>query len=114
MCVVVLYKVSHSGGIPVGLTYPHFALSPSLNILLTLMIVVRLILHSKNLRNGMGTSARANGLYKSVVTMLVESSALYTVGFLLFLGPWGAKSAVADIFFPLLSNIQVCVLFAFP
>ena len=60
-----------------GLAY--FSVSLSLNVLLILMIVIRLILHTKNTRNALGI-AGIGGLCKTVVTMLIESCALYAVG----------------------------------
>lgn len=88
--------------------YPFFAISPSLNILLTLMIVARLILHRRNVQNAMGASASATGrLYNAVVTILVESCAVYAVSFALFLGAWSVHSFVANIFFPIVAETQV-------
>lgn len=88
---------------------PYYTISLSLNVIITLMIVVRLILHSKNIRRAMGTPAGTSGLYKTIVTMLVESSALYAVSYLLFIGPWGAQSSVSNAFFPILATTQVSV-----
>ena len=82
----------------------YFSISLSLNILLTLMIVIRLIIHTRNTRNALGI-AGVGGLCKTVVTMLVESCALYAVSSLLVLGP--QSSAVRDIFIPTLSETQV-------
>ena len=79
-----------------------------LNILLTLIIVVRLILHSRTMRPSMGGPTGISGLYKDIVTMLVESSALYAISSLLFIGPWGAGNSAADIFLPILAETQVC------
>jgi len=39
--------------------------------------------------------------------MLIESSALYAVVFLLYIGPWGANSNISDFFFPVLVETQV-------
>ena len=50
---------------------------------------------------------RARGVYKAVITVCVESSALRTVSFLLFIGPWGTTSYVEDIFFPPLAEVHV-------
>ena len=50
------------------------------------------------------------GLHKTIVTVLIESSALYAVNSLLFVGPWGANSHVADIFLPILAETQVCTI----
>lgn len=86
---------------------PYFSITVSLNVLLTLMIVTRLVLHGRSFRDAMGTPARASGLYKAVITILVESSAIYAVTSLLFIGPWIAKNRASDIFLPVLAEIQV-------
>ena len=95
-----------------GISY--FSLSLSLNILLTIMIVARLILRSRDIRNVMGSPERTGGMYKTVVTILVESSALYAISSLLFLGPWAAGSYVSCLFFPILGETQVRAAFASP
>lgn len=90
--------------------YPFFTISLSLIVLLTLMIVIRLVLHIKDIRDDAGVSS---GAAKWCLTVLIESSALYAVTFILFIGPWGAKSRVADIFFPILAETQVRTVFMF-
>jgi hypothetical protein len=113
--IIFVYQTSQPGsygnslGASTGI--PSNTLSLALNVLLTVMIATRLVLHGRNIRNAMGSGNGANGLYKAVVTMLVESSALYTVNTLLFIGPWGAKSWVADIFLPVLAETQVRALY---
>ena len=87
---------------------PYYSISLSLNVLLTLMIVTRLIRHSRNIRNAI-RPAKDKGLYDTVVTMLVESCALYAVGSLLFIGPLGAESEIQGIFAPIFVNVQVGV-----
>ena len=52
---------------------PYFSISLSLNVLLTLMIVIRLMLHARDIRASMGGTG-IGGLYKVIVTMLIESS----------------------------------------
>ena len=89
----------------IGITY--FSISVSLNVLLTLMIVVRLVLHSRVVRGAMGPLVRPSGLYNAVVSMLIESSALYAVNFLLFIGAWGTKSPAQFTLFPILAQTQV-------
>ena len=81
------------------------SISISLNILLTLMIVIRLILHSKNIHDTMGSPAGVSRLYKTITTVLVESSALYAVTSLLVVGQ--SNSGLADAFLPILAEIQV-------
>ena len=85
----------------------YFLISLSLNILLTLMVVIRLILHARNTRSALGI-AGISGLRKATITMLVESCALYTVSLLLVIGPWATGSYTASIFFLILSQTQVC------
>ena len=87
---------------------PYYTISLSLNVLLTLLIVTRLALHHRAVNKALGTSAPSGGLYKALVTMLVESCALYAVSYLLFIGPWASGSAVSNIFFPILAETQVC------
>ena len=99
--------------ITVNFGTPYFLISLALNVILTLMIVIRLIMHRRNIRNAMGAQDRASRVYKTIITILVESSALYTVSFLLFVGPWGATSYVEDIFFPPLAQAQVCAVHLF-
>jgi len=74
-------------------------LSVSLNVLLTLMIVVRLVLHSRNTQAVMGSPGGIGGLYRTIIAMLIESSALYAVSSLLVIGPISAGSPTAHIFF---------------
>lgn len=111
MGITLTYSISQPGkkwgilDIDLGLAY--YSLSVSLNIILTLMIVARLVLHSRSLQNAMGTAPRTIRLYKTIVTMLIESSALYAVVFLLYIGPWGANSNISDFFFPILAETQV-------
>ena len=97
------YSVAHLG-------LPCYTISLSLNILLTLMIAARLIRHSRNIRKAIGPNTD-NGLYNTVVTILVESCVLYAVVSLLFLGPFGAGSPVEAIFVPAFVSIQVRVVF---
>ena len=95
--------------ITVNFGVPYFSISLAINVILTIMIVVRLVMHSRNIRNAMGDRATGTtGLYMTIIAVLVESSALYTISFLLFIGPWGATNYAEDIFFPPLAQIQVC------
>ena len=81
-----------------------FTISLSLDILFTLMIFVQIRLRARDTRNGKGVSSEAARWY---LTVLFNSSTLYAVTFLLFIGSWGARSHDADIFFPVLVEIQV-------
>jgi hypothetical protein len=116
MGILLVYQTSQPSGIwnslAANVGIPYFSISVSLNILLTLMIVARLILHDRNLKSAMGGPDRVGGLYKTVVTMLIESCALYALTSLLFIGPWYAKNHTSDIFLPILAEVQVRPAFA--
>ena len=90
---------------------PCFSISVSLNVLFTLAIVVRLVLHRRNIKITTGVTSRANRIYRALITMLIESCTFYAVSAVLYLGPWGAQSFAADIFFPILTETQVRAVF---
>jgi len=98
---------------------PYISISVSLNILLTLMIVIRLVLYGRKTRTATGPLAGISALYNTVSTMFIESCALFTVSSLLVVGPlaaytynltpniWIIGACVVEIFFPILAEIQV-------
>ena len=92
----------------------YYSISVALNILLTLLIITRLILLRRNIRRAMGASDKRGGLYTAVVTMLVESCALYVVTLLLFCVPWAVGAWFREIFAGILPATQVCTVSAFP
>ena len=100
------YSSIRSSAIP-DFGSPYYGISFALNALLTLMIITRLLLHSRNIRNAMGTADKASGLHKAVVTMLVESAAPYAAVFLIFIGTWSSGNAAQFIFLPVLAEAQV-------
>ena len=109
--MLVYYQVTQpsctiwrSTSINVGVTY---SVSVSLDVLLTLMIIARLVLLSREIRNAMNTPFRISGLYKMTIAILGESSALYAVTFLLWIGTWAAENPVEYFFFPILAQAQV-------
>ena len=93
----------------------YYSICLSLNILLTLMIVVRLIMHIRNLRRATGEGS--NGLHTAattVVTMLIESYALYAVALLLFIVPSSIGSWTFTLFNEVIGTAQVRVTLTFP
>ena len=92
----------------------YYPIALSLNVLLTLMLITRLVLHSKNIRSAMGAQDGASGLYKTIVTMLVESGALYAASFVLLLGPWASQSVVENFAIQILPEIQVRTILLLP
>lgn len=109
--IVFIYRASQSGSIAsafaASVGIPYFSILTSLNVLLTIMIALRLVLHDRNTRATMGAPAGTSRLYKAIVTMLVESCALYAVSSLLLIIPWAAGSWATEIFVLLLADIQV-------
>ena len=78
----------------------YYSIALSLNALLTLMLITRLVLHSKNIRCVMGDQDGASGLYKAIITMLVESGALYAASFALLVGSCASQSEVLQLIIP--------------
>ena len=109
--MVVLNQILHpscsiwgSATINVGV---QSSVSVSLDVLLTLMIITRLILVTRDVRKSMNTPFKFSGMYKGVITILCESSALYVISFLLWIGAWAIKSPSEYFFFPNLAQTQV-------
>ena len=85
---------------------PYFSLSLSLNVILTLMIVVRLTLHVRGVRTAIGETG-SGGLCKAIVTIFVESCPINAVTSVLVLGLLGDGNDAMDIFLPILPRTQV-------
>ena len=98
---------SGSFSVHINLGVPYFSISLALNIILTLVIVARLILHSRNLREATGAPATTGRLYNTIITMLIESCALYAVALLLYIGSYWADAAVVATFWSILTEAQV-------
>ena len=95
-----------------GLSY--FSIAFALNVILTAMIIIRLVLHNRSLQNAMGVLDRAGAVYNAIIAMLVESCALFAVSFLPFIVAWARGSTSQTIFYPILAETQVCVVFVSP
>ena len=71
------------------------------------MIITRLFRHRKNIRRALGDQGGAGGLYKEIITMFVESGALYAASYALFFGPWACGSNAIPAMVPILYEVQV-------
>jgi len=110
--MVVIGQTGGSQYIAAYFTLPSLSISLSLNVLLTFMIIVRLVLHSRDIRAILGAPlGRMSGLYKAIITMLIESCALFAVSSLLVIGMLVTGNHALSIFMPILAETQVC---AFP
>jgi len=109
MGIVIIYPFMdlENRGAWAGL--PYFSISLSLNIILTLMTVLRLVLHGRNIRAATGSPAGISGLYNTIATMLIESSALFAVSSVLYIGLLAGKNEVMDMFSPIIYETQVRV-----
>ena len=105
MGILVLHQDVRPPG-PVWSAIPYISISLSLNVLLTLMIVIRLVLHIRNTRTTLGITG-VGGLCKAIVVMLIESCTLYAVNSLLVVVPLGAKNNIWSLFVALLAQTQV-------
>ena len=108
---VVMGTISvYQAVMPAGITWsalPCYSISLSLNVLLTLVIIIRLNVHARNTRVALGVTG-IGGLYKAVITMLVESCAILAVSPLLVIGSRGAGiSPIVNLFMPILYQTQV-------
>ena len=117
--IVFIYQYSRPINIPnflasvLDYAVPFHTISCALNIILTLMIITRLFLVHRNVRKAMNARVRVNGLYKVIVTSLIESCALYSVAFVLFVGLLAASSSILGVFLPVFLQVQVCVTLCF-
>ena len=107
--VDLVQAVSSDGSLTfaTGFDYICYPISLALTIVLTLMIVTRLVLHDRKMRDASGSGVNAGGLYKSIITTLVESYALYTVSFILSISLEYGGSSVEFIFDTIFSATQV-------
>ena len=85
---------------------PYYSISLSLNVLLTLMIVIRIALHTTDTRAAMEVTG-IGGLCTAIITMLIESSALCAASVLRVIGSRGAKSPITNFFRYILAQTQV-------
>ena len=88
-------------------TTSYHSICLSIRLLLTLMIIARLIPHRRNLRRTIGTPDGAMEPYTTVITMLVESCALYVATLLFYIIPVALGSWVAVIPAKILGQVQV-------
>ncbi|KAJ8072805.1 hypothetical protein PM082_016364 [Marasmius tenuissimus] len=109
MGTLYLYQLSQPSanlftGQAIDFGLPYFVLSTSLNILLTILLCSRLIFHQRRIAK---TLMRPQVPYMSIVAMLVESSAIYAVCSIIFIGTYGAGNIASSIFLPVLAQAQV-------
>ena len=95
-----------------GVYVSYFMVSFSLNVLLTLMIIVQLIRYIRQFQSAMGAKTTITKLHKAVLTMIVESFAIYAANFLLFIILFDVGNSFLNIFNLVLAETQVCTAIA--
>ena len=95
----------------ISIALANFAITASLNMLITGLISIRLILHSVSMRKTMGTDADSMRMYTSVWTILVESSALYGAFSLWFIVTYAIDHPLSKMLLPMLAQVQVRLMF---
>ena len=94
----------------VNIATSYYSICLSLNVVLTLMIVVRLVMHIRNIRKATGASDGSSGLHTAaatVVMMLIESYALYACVLLTYTIPWSVNGWAAPLFSGAVGAVQV-------
>jgi hypothetical protein len=109
--ITYIYQLLQPGSFSGDFGLSYYSISVSVNILLNFMIVVRLIRHVKTSRDVIGGRYGKMELYKLVVTVVIESCALYSVTFLLFIRSWAAPSVIRFIPYQILFQIQARAVF---
>ena len=105
MGIIFVYQVTGPTTIA-SAGIPYFSLSLSLNVILTLMIVVRLTLHARDVRTATGETG-SGGLCTAIVTIFVESCPVNAVTSVLVLGLLGDGNDPMDILLPILPRTRV-------
>ncbi|KAF8812925.1 hypothetical protein BYT27DRAFT_7335314 [Phlegmacium glaucopus] len=104
--IIYLDRISRPSSSPwanTNFTLIYGIISLSLNIVLTLMIVIRLYLHRRNITKLLGRRHAAH--YTSIISILIESAAVLDVMVIFFLIPFAMGNPIANI--PLSSMVQV-------
>jgi len=81
-------------------------MSLTLNILITVLIVLRLLVYRHRIVQALGKGQGSQ--YTSLAAMIIESAAIYSTFALLFIVPFALSSQLAQLFLQGLSLVQVC------
>lgn len=93
---------TNSPSITPGIAY--MAVSLSVNTILTLLIIFRILLIRRNLRQALSTHSQT---YTSIIALLIESAALYTIVGLMTVVTCGVGSPIQYALLPMLGQLQV-------
>ncbi|KZT08377.1 uncharacterized protein LAESUDRAFT_676421 [Laetiporus sulphureus 93-53] len=88
----------------VDFSLPYFALSMSLNVIVTTMLVVRLLYMRRRVASALGPEH--GKMYTSIAAIVVESALPYGVVSFIFLVSYGLQSNVSNLFLNLLVQVE--------
>lgn len=84
----------------------YYAVSLGINILLTILIIVRLLMYRRTVMATLPAEHAKH--YVSLATVIVESAALYSVAAVLFLITYAVNNPSNQVFLGIASAAQVC------
>lgn len=113
MGIMVLYQTSRPdatlwSNVAINFGLPYFIITISLNVVITSLIAVRLLVYRYRMAQAFPDGNASVAPYASIATLLIESSTLYAIFSLLFIGPYAAGSHLSNVFLPILTQVQVC------
>ncbi|EJD47714.1 hypothetical protein AURDEDRAFT_136532 [Auricularia subglabra TFB-10046 SS5] len=104
MSILTVYQLAQPGAhffsdIGLQMTLPYFSLSIALNIILTAMIVTRLVMARRSLKE-IQDEEQAR-IYTGVVAMIVESASLYSTFSVVFIATYSVNNVAFNVCLPL-------------
>lgn len=84
---------------------PYWSLSTAVNIVLTFLIVLRLLLARNQLKAVFGAEYAQN--YTSLIAIIIESAAIYSVTSIIYLIAFARNSNVQNLVIPVLGQVMV-------
>ncbi|KAF8194586.1 hypothetical protein BJ912DRAFT_176906 [Pholiota molesta] len=108
--LLLIIQVSHSPATiwnSVNLALPYFALAAACNVTITLTIATPLLLHRRSLRKTFGRNNDYSKPYTSAAAILVESSAVYAIVAVVFIGFYARNNPISHLFLSTLCQVQV-------
>ncbi|KAH8104315.1 hypothetical protein DFH11DRAFT_1519658 [Phellopilus nigrolimitatus] len=111
LSILTLYQLALPGAslwskTTVVFALPYWSLTIALNIVMTLGISVRLLFLWRLEINTFGIEQSESNLYTSVVSMVIESGAMYSITGLVFIICYARNSNVQNIVLPVLGQVM--------
>ena len=88
---------------------PFFTLSLSHNIIITFMIALRLLVKRRHIVKALGYKHAQQ--YISIVAIVVESAAIFSITSITFLGLYLSNNSVQNVYFQILPQVEVSDLY---